>query len=99
MTVIYDGRLSVTSISSRLLHVNENDEIGIKSGTMGFRGKVRNGKGGEESRGCVCVVQTGCAHVRRASLRFPREVTGERGRGESEGRGCGEGALLRESRW
>lgn len=84
--------MAVTSISSRLLHVNENDEIGIKSETMGFRGKVRNGKGGEGAGGvCVCVVQTGCAHVRRASLRFPREVTGERKRRESEGRGCGEG--------
>lgn len=89
------GGLSVTSISSRLLHVNENDEIGIKSRTMGFR-KVRCEMGKGRGR-CVCVVQPGCAHVRRASLRFPREVTGERKRRERRTR-ARRGALC-ESRW
>lgn len=45
----------------------------------------------------MCVVQTGCAHVRRASLRFPREVTGERKR-RAKDEGAERGSL-RESRW
>lgn len=41
------------------------------------------------------MVQTGCAHVRRASLRFPREVTGERKR-RAKDEGAERGS---ESQW
>lgn len=78
------GLSSVTS--SRLLHVNENDEIGIKSGTMGFRGKVRNRNGEEGVRrgeGRVCAwykrgVHTCVAH----RFAFHERLRWERGRGE-----------------
>lgn len=91
MTVIYDRRLSVTSISFRLLHVNENDEIGIKSGTMGFRGKVRNRREGQRGAGGVCAwckrgVHTCVAH----RFAFPERLR-EREEEKSEGRECGEG--------
>jgi len=85
-------------ISLRVFHVNENDEIGIKSGTMGFRGKVRNVRGGEGAEGvcawCKRGVHTCVAH----RFAFHAEVTRERKRrGEErrgEGRGCREGLYV-----
>lgn len=93
------GGLSVTSISSRLLHVNETDEIGIKSGTMGFRGKVRNGKGGKGARGGGCVRDANgvCTRASRIASLSTRGYGRERKRRERRTR-VRRGALC-ESRW
>lgn len=85
MTDIHDKRLSVTSISSRLLHVNENDEIGIKSGTMwGFVVRCEIGEGGE---GGVCAWCKRGVHTCVAHRSAFHEVTGGRAKDEGAERG------------